>query len=147
MVERPDEVPALGGVPARSGTPQLSLSGTQVMMQGWLTSRRRTSIHSRVSRLDRVRLNAYALASPPRRAGPSRSHQARKRGSSIFWWMRAPVEAERLHQLDLGAQRVVVGRGQVRLRPVALLEHEPQVVGPAVEQEPVRSAETARIAV
>ena len=47
-----------------------------------------------------------------------------------------PVESQRLHRFDLGAERVVVGSGEMRLRPVALLEDEPQVVGPTVEEEP-----------
>ncbi len=45
------------------------------------------------------------------------------------------VEAERLDQLHLAAKRVVGGRGQMRLRVVALLQHEAQVVWPAVEEE------------
>ena len=35
---------------AASATPQLSLIGTQVTIEGWLRSRRTTSSHSRVSR-------------------------------------------------------------------------------------------------
>ena len=55
------------------------------------------------------------------------------------------VEAERLDELDLAPERVGVGRGQVRLRPVALLQHQPQVVGAAVEQEAaVRDAGAAQ---
>jgi hypothetical protein len=45
------------------------------------------------------------------------------------------VEAQRPDELHLPAQRVGVGGGQVRVRPVALLEDEAQEVGTTVEEE------------
>lgn len=45
------------------------------------------------------------------------------------------VEPEPLGELYLAAQRARVGGGEVRLRPVALLERQPQEVRPAVQQE------------
>src|SRR3712207_8220465 len=48
---------------------------------------------------------------------------------------RSAVEAELLDQLHLRPQRVAAGSGQVRLGPVALLQHQPQEVRAAVQQE------------
>ena len=47
------------------------------------------------------------------------------------------VEAHRLGQLDVAAQRVVVRRRQQRVGPVALVEHHAQQVRPAVEHEAI----------
>ena len=60
-------------------------------MDGWLRSRRTTSVHSSTTRCTAVGLNAYALGISSQTSRPSRSHHARKRGSSIFWWMRIPL--------------------------------------------------------
>ena len=76
---------------AIDATPQLSLRGTHVTTHGWLRSRRTASVHSWTTRSTAVGLNAYALGISAQTSSPSRSHQARKRGSSIFWWMRTPL--------------------------------------------------------
>ncbi len=47
------------------------------------------------------------------------------------------VEAHRLGQLHVFLQRRVVGCGQQRVGPVALVQHQAQRVGPAVEHEAV----------
>src|SRR3712207_8003188 len=51
------------------------------------------------------------------------------------------VEAEVLDQPDLPGEGVVIGCGEVRLGPEVLCQHEPQVVGPSVEQQPVARSE------
>ena len=84
--------------------------------------------------------NAYALAISPQTSRPSRSHQYRKRGSSIFWCMRTPLKPNDLISSTSRRSASALGRREVRLRPVALLEDEPQVVRPAVEQEPAVAA-------
>ena len=48
------------------------------------------------------------------------------------------VEAERLGELDVALDRLVGRRGQDTLRPVALVEDEPQVVGRIVEVDLAR---------
>src|SRR4028118_1401390 len=57
---------------SRSGTPQLSFNGTQVMMQGWLKSRRTASAHSRNSRSAARSSNWKALAASAPTGTPTR---------------------------------------------------------------------------
>jgi hypothetical protein len=45
------------------------------------------------------------------------------------------VEAELFDQLDIALEGRVIRRGQAGLRPVSLVEHEPQKHRPAVEDE------------
>ena len=79
--------------------------------------------------------NSKALAISPHTSRPSRSAQNRKRGSSTFSCSAHRVEAQVLDELHLGAQGVGARRGEVRLGPVALLEHRAQVVRAVVQQE------------
>jgi hypothetical protein len=47
------------------------------------------------------------------------------------------VEPHRLGQLDVPTERIGTRRRQAAVRPVALVEHQPQVQRPAVEDETV----------
>jgi hypothetical protein len=79
-----------------AGTPQLSLTGTQATTQGELASRSSTSSHSLVRSSTVVVENSYAAGISAHTSRPSRSHQARKRGSSTFWCSRTPLKPRSL---------------------------------------------------
>ena len=115
-------------------------------MHGWLRSRRTASVHSWTTRshgggTERIRAGHLL---PDQQAEPvAPAQEARVLDLLVD---ADPVESQRLHRFDLCAERVVVGSGEVRLRPVALLEDEPQVVGPSVQEEPAVADAHAAVA-
>ena len=145
MVERLDKV-LLRRVSGRSGTPQLSLNGTQVTTQGWLTSR--AARRSTLGRDDRC---SQGEAIGAGHLLPDQQSQAigpvEVAGILDLLVLANAIETHRLGQLHVAAQSVPIRRRHAAVGPVPLIENQAQLEGPVIQNEPVPFDPTARSAV